>query len=121
MKLERRSFIRSGAAAIGLASAMLFGSRRSFAQQGSSPPAARGAAATGSSERGLGIVVPEHFVPTPRTISPQAQAFLSHVSPVQAASMPSRDDKEGWRAYREAASGGMIALIKPYADRYPGD
>jgi len=69
---------------------------------------------------GEGINVPAHFVPTPRTISPQAQAFLSHVSPVELMALPSsRDDKAGWHAYAEAGNRGMIAMTAKYAERYP--
>jgi acetyl esterase/lipase len=69
-----------------------------------------------------GLVVPEHFVPTPRTISPQAQAFLrldltmgGHPAPT------SPDDKAGWQAYKDAGNRGMVAMTKPYAERYPGE
>ena len=58
---------------------------------------------TTAQENQDGLHVPAHFVPTPRTVSPQAQAFLSHVSPVELMALPSsRDDKSGWRAYAEA-------------------
>ncbi len=67
-----------------------------------------------------GIQVPAHFVPTPRTVSAQAQAFLSHVSPVELMALPSsRDDKAGWRAYAEAGNRGIIAMTAKYAERYP--
>lgn len=45
-----------------------------------------------------GIIVPERFIPTPTTVSPEAQAFLSAglgVSPPEIAV----EDKEGWRRY----------------------
>jgi monoterpene epsilon-lactone hydrolase len=77
--------------------------------------------APGAQERKDGLLVPAHFVPTPRTVSPQAQAFLSHVAPVGAMPLPSsRDDKSAWRAYTEAGNNGMIALTAQYARRYPG-
>ena len=69
-----------------------------------------------------GILVPEHFVPTPRTISPQAQSFLRNKSPVGAMPVPkSRDDTAAWQAYKDAGNSGMVKLTKPYAERYPGD
>jgi len=69
-----------------------------------------------------GIRVPEHFVPTPRTISPEAQAFLSHTAPVGAAHLPSsRDDHAGWQAYREAGDHGVLALTRRYAEEYPAE
>ena len=75
----------------------------------------------GTQESQDGIFVPGHFVPTPRTVSPQAQAFLSHVPPVEANPLPSKDDKAAWRAHKEAGNRGMIALTAKYAERYPGE
>jgi monoterpene epsilon-lactone hydrolase len=69
-----------------------------------------------------GIRVPEHFVPTPTTISPQAQAFLSHSAPVGGTPVPqSRDDVAGWRAYREAGDQGILELTRHYAQEYPAE
>src|SRR5579862_1763140 len=68
-----------------------------------------------------GIQVPAHFVPTPRTISPQAQAFLAHSPPIESVSLPAKDDKAGWRAFLDASNRGMLALTAKYAERYPAD
>ncbi len=69
-----------------------------------------------------GILVPEHFVPTPTTISPQAQTMLRAKLPVGGHEIPkSFDDAAGWKAYREAGDTGMIMLTRNYATRYPGD
>jgi acetyl esterase/lipase len=69
-----------------------------------------------------GILVPEHFVPTPDGISPEAQAFLRMTLSIGAHPMPkSLDDIEGWRAYREAGEAGMIALTKHHETRHPAN
>src|SRR5262249_10892720 len=99
-------------------------SRRSFS--GLSLAALSGgalaSAAEATEDKQDGILVPEHFVPTPRSISPQAQAFLSHVAPVAAAAAPNtREDKAAWRAYTDAANAGMVAMTTRYAERYPAD
>ncbi len=67
-----------------------------------------------------GILVPEHFVPTPRSVSPQAQAFLARHAPVGGMQAPrTRDDLAGWRAYREASNAGILARSRTYTDRFP--
>ncbi|MEO6718592.1 MAG: alpha/beta hydrolase fold domain-containing protein [Novosphingobium sp.] len=67
-----------------------------------------------------GILVPEHFVPTPKTISPQAQAFLAHTPSVAVPELPkSREDNEGWARFREASEQGILAITGIYADQYP--
>ncbi len=69
-----------------------------------------------------GILVPEHFVPTPTTISAPAQAILRAMPHVGGGVRPaSRDDVEGWRAYRAHLDAGMLRVSKPYATRYPAD
>lgn len=65
-----------------------------------------------------GIVVPEHFVPTPTTISAQAQAFLRLKLPVH--SMPALNDIAGWKAFREAADASILKITEKYVARYPG-
>lgn len=80
-------------------------------------------AMTSSAEPGAsqdGILVPEHFVPTPKTVSPQAQAMLRHRSPVGGAEMPrTREDLAGWIAYRDASNEGIVQLLRPYPEHYP--
>jgi acetyl esterase/lipase len=107
-------------------------SRRSFASLSVSSLAVLGigdtalAAAPGdsasSSEERDGILVPEHFVPTPTTISPQAQAMLRSKLPVGGNPTPkSRSDAAGWAAYRKAGDTGMIMMTRHYATQYPGE
>lgn len=68
-----------------------------------------------------GIFVPARFIPTPVTISPEAQAFLSHVPPVEQAAMPDVSDKAGWRAYAEEADRGLAGFTAAMAKPYPAD
>ncbi|MDE2410703.1 MAG: alpha/beta hydrolase fold domain-containing protein [Sphingomonadales bacterium] len=69
-----------------------------------------------------GMIVPEHFVPIPETISPEAQAFLAHTAPVAAMPLPSSlDDHAAWHAYRSAGDKGVLALTRAYAETYPAD
>jgi acetyl esterase/lipase len=65
-----------------------------------------------------GVVVPEHFVPTPTTISAQAQAFLRLKLPVH--SMPALNDIAGWKAFREATDASILKMTEKYVARYPG-
>jgi len=72
-------------------------------------------------EEADGMLVPEHFVPTPSTVSPQAQAFLRFKPPVGGHAIPdSRDDTGGWAAHREMGERGMIMLMSSFKERYPG-
>jgi acetyl esterase/lipase len=74
-----------------------------------------------------GILVPEHFVPTPKTISAEAQAMLRSAS----AMLPSlkaprtRNGEAGWKTYfrefRAAGDAGIMAMAArlDFAMRYP--
>jgi acetyl esterase/lipase len=66
-----------------------------------------------------GILVPEHFVPTPTTVSPQVQAFLSKPPAAEPASMPQASDLTGWRAYIEKANAALTGFLAKDAKRYP--
>ncbi|HMK85827.1 MAG TPA: alpha/beta hydrolase fold domain-containing protein [Steroidobacteraceae bacterium] len=69
-----------------------------------------------------GIYLPARFIPTPRSISREAQAFLSHSSPFDADLAPgSKDDKAAWRAHAEKINEGIIALTERNAERYPAE
>lgn len=65
------------------------------------------------------MVVPERFVATPTTISPQAQAFLSNPPPLGQDTLPAVSDKAGWRAYIEAHDRGLAAFSARQATRFP--
>src|SRR6516164_1548432 len=64
----------------------------------------------GNSER-AGILVPERFIPTPTTVSPQAQAFLSNPPPFEQTTMPGLDDIAGWREYVDKTNRGIVAYL----------
>jgi acetyl esterase/lipase len=68
-----------------------------------------------------GIFVPARFVPTPRTISPEAQAFLSSPPPVEQTSMPALEDKAGWRAHIQQADRVLIAITAQQAQAHPAE
>lgn len=67
-----------------------------------------------------GVLVPEHFVPVPSTISPEAQATLRRNFPSHSTPGPG-DDRAVWKAYQDAANAGMAAITKRYADEFPGE
>lgn len=69
-----------------------------------------------------GMWIPEHHVPIPSTISPEAQAFLAHTAPIGGTPLPlTRDDHASWRSFRELGDQGMLALTRPYAQQYPAE
>jgi acetyl esterase/lipase len=70
-----------------------------------------------------GVLVPEHFVPTPQTISPQAQTTLRRKPPVGGGhAVPKLDDDPlVWKAYKDAANNGMALMLKRYVTEYPAD
>lgn len=113
MTISRRDF---GGISMGAMTAAAWGASAQSAGAEAAPPAAAAAAQPD------GILVPEHFVPTPTTISPQAQAMLRTKLPVGGHAAPkSFDDLAGWKAYREAGDAGMVVLTKHYATQYPGE
>src|SRR6516164_216693 len=74
----------------------------------------------GNSER-AGILVPERFIPTPTTVSPQAQAFLSNPPPFEQTTMPGLDDIAGWREYVDKTNRGIAAYLAHHAQVFPAD
>lgn len=68
-----------------------------------------------------GILLPERFVPTPRSISPEAQAFLSHKPPVGQMELPALEDKAGWRAHAAAANAQVAAFGARNVTSHPAD
>jgi epsilon-lactone hydrolase len=74
----------------------------------------------GNQER-AGILVPERFIPTPTTVSPQAQTFLSNPLPFGETSMPAPADKAGWRDYIERTNSGLTAYMSSHAKLFPAE
>lgn len=65
-----------------------------------------------------GLLVPAHTVPTPRTVSEQAQAFLARGLPISPPSFP-HTDKDSWRAYVVQAEAMMTAIGEQRAKAFP--
>lgn len=74
----------------------------------------------GNRER-AGILVPERFIPTPSTVSPQAQAFLSNPPPFGQTSTPDVRDKAGWRDHIEKTNRGLTAYMSQHAKLFPAE
>lgn len=68
-----------------------------------------------------GTLLPERFIPVPRSISPEAQAFLSHKPPVSAAGHPALEDKAGWRAHAAEANRQVLAFGARNIAAYPAE
>jgi epsilon-lactone hydrolase len=120
--ISRRSFSSLSLGAFATGTLLSTASGADGASDASTTGAAKVGATgiSGTQGRRDGVLVPEHFVPTPRTISPQAQAFLSNVPPVQAKPMPPKEDLQAWKAFREDADRMVSFIIKHYADQFPG-
>jgi monoterpene epsilon-lactone hydrolase len=58
-----------------------------------------------------GLRLTERIIPVPMSISPEAQAALAMVRPVQAP-FPALDDKAGWYARIEEMNTGMAAMMR---------
>ena len=69
-----------------------------------------------------GILVPEHFVPTPTTISAEAQAILSRELPDFGVTLPKLGDPpEVWQAFKDIGNNGLVMMTKRYATLYPAE
>lgn len=66
------------------------------------------------------LQVPQRFIPVPRTISPQAQAFLSTSRPEQLAT-PDVQDKAAWLAHVEIHNRGHVQAYERMALPYPAE
>jgi epsilon-lactone hydrolase len=75
---------------------------------------------TQSNNEKSGILVQARFVPTPHTISPQAQAFLSTPRPEQPTT-PDVTDKAAWRAHVEVNNRGHVQAYARMAQPYPAE
>jgi monoterpene epsilon-lactone hydrolase len=68
-----------------------------------------------------GILLPERFIPIPSSISPEAQAFLSHKPPVSQTEHPALEDKAGWRAHAAEANRQVLAFGARNITLYPAE
>jgi epsilon-lactone hydrolase len=71
-----------------------------------------------SDKKKPGIFLPARFIPTPSTISPEAQACLSNLPPITAASEPDTEDTAAWRAHIDARSREVAALMSANAESH---
>lgn len=71
------------------------------------------------SEETPGLRVPARFIPVPKTISPQAQAFLSHSPPVSVREMPEVGDVVGWKTHIAESDRAMLPMVQAAASVYP--
>jgi epsilon-lactone hydrolase len=68
-----------------------------------------------------GILVPARFIPTPSTISPEAQACLSNSPPIVAADPPDTEDMAALRAHIEARNRQVASLMSANAESHPNE
>jgi acetyl esterase/lipase len=66
----------------------------------------------------VGLMVPERSIPTPTTISPQAQAFLSHDFGISAPEI-AHTDKDRWRAYIAQVEAQLEQISAMRASSFP--
>jgi monoterpene epsilon-lactone hydrolase len=71
--------------------------------------------------KSAGIVVPARVIPTPSTISPEAQACLSHPAPIVAGAVPDTRDIAAWRAHVNARNRQLTSLMSANAESHPGE
>ena len=67
-----------------------------------------------------GMWLGERFIPMPRTISAEAQAFLANPMFQSPPASPALDDAAGWKAYAAGIDAAMIAAMKANVHRTPG-
>lgn len=65
-----------------------------------------------------GIALPARTIPTPRSVSPEAQRFLSTGIQIAAPQIP-LDNKEGWRRYIAAVESQIERIAAERAKPYP--
>lgn len=69
---------------------------------------------------GKGILIPEHRVPPPSTVSPEAQAFLSQRMEPGGVSQPhGTADKDAWRAYIAESNHWLTLGMAAGAEAFP--
>ena len=66
-----------------------------------------------------GLHIPPRFIPTPTTISPEAQAFMSMQIPI--VPLPDLADKPGWRKYIDGMNQMITGQTSMLAQPYPAD
>jgi monoterpene epsilon-lactone hydrolase len=67
------------------------------------------------------LYVPARTIPIPKSISPEAQAFLAAVPRFSEGPKPALDDVEGWRDLAERSDAMVIATAHMHKTRWPAD
>ncbi|MGE3690825.1 MAG: alpha/beta hydrolase fold domain-containing protein [Novosphingobium sp.] len=67
----------------------------------------------------MGLQVPAHFLPSPRTVSPQAQAFLSQRVPT--APSPDAADKAAWKAMIDESNKWLTIQMQEHAKAFDAE
>jgi acetyl esterase/lipase len=62
--------------------------------------------------------VPARSLPVPRSVSPEAQAFLAAGRFAEDITLPASDDLDGWRAFVAAGDDAMIPVVAARAERF---
>lgn len=68
-----------------------------------------------------GVTLPARTVPVPRTISPEAQAFLANMGAIPPMASPAPDNLDGWRT--QIAQGGAMteAVLLKMGEAHPAE
>jgi monoterpene epsilon-lactone hydrolase len=76
---------------------------------------------TQSNEEKSGIHVPARFIPTPSTVSPQAQAYLSNPPAMGGAGEPDPKDKAAWRSHTAQTNSFLTTMTAGMAKQHPAE
>ncbi len=76
---------------------------------------------TGSNTEKAGIHVPARFIPTPSTVSPQAQAYLSSPPALGGAGEPDPQDKAAWRSHMIQMNSFLTTMTAAMAQQHPAE
>lgn len=67
-----------------------------------------------------GLHVPERTIPTPTTVSPEAQGFLARGLPIMPPEIP-HTDKDRWRAYVDQVEAQLVQVGAMRAQAFPAE
>lgn len=73
----------------------------------------------GDIDASAGLQVPARTIPTPTTVSPEAQAFLARGLPIMPPEIP-HTDKDRWRAYVTLVEAQIVQVAEMRARAFPG-
>lgn len=73
------------------------------------------------SEAQPGFLVSEYWLSPPKTVSPEAQAFLSQRMDAGSAQMPPLEDKDAWKAFIDASNMGLTMMMQAAAQAFPAE